>query len=82
MHTAEGRAASAAYSRPFLHDTLKWAVLDQLQHPPKGFEAVVERHFALKKERILLQAQQWAKENPAVTPLIPQLKAEFDKLKA
>jgi hypothetical protein len=82
MHTPAGRQASADYSRPFLHDTLKWAVLDQLQHPPKGFEAVVERHFALKQERILRQAEQWAEKNPAVTALIPQLKAEFDKLKA
>jgi ubiquitin-protein ligase len=80
MHTPEGQKQSEAYSQPFLHDTLRWAVLDQLQNPPKGFEDVVKSHFRLKKERILKQAEEWAKKNPSVTALIPQLKAEFAKL--
>ena len=80
MHTSAGKAASEEYSRPLLHSTLKWAVLDQLQHPPKGFEDVVRMHFARKKDRILAQAKEWSAKNPEIQSLVPDLTTELEKL--
>lgn len=80
MHTPAGKAASEDYSNPLLHGTIKWAMIDQMQNPPKGFEEIVKRHFRTKKERIRAQAEAWSKKNATIVPLISELKAEFAKL--
>lgn len=42
--------------------TLKWAILEQLRHPPKAFESVVKKHFYLKRDEILSQVKKWIDE--------------------
>jgi ubiquitin-protein ligase len=42
--------------------TVQWAMLDMLKNPPKGFEAVVQEHFRLKRPHIVETCQQWLKE--------------------
>ncbi len=42
--------------------TLRWAVLDMLQRPPKGFESVVYTHFFLKRAQLLAVYQGWIDE--------------------
>ena len=81
MNTAAGETQSEAYSAPLLKATVLYAMLQQMEKPPKGFEAVVSSHFALKKDSILKQMQSWKKKNAEIDALIPQLKAALDKQK-
>lgn len=83
MHTAEGKKQSADYSRPLLSATMRWAMLDQMRNPPKGFEGVVASHFALKKDAIKAQIKEWAKEDPSTinAAFIKELTDELDKQK-
>ena len=34
-------------------------MVDQLENPPKGFEEVIRRHFSLKKDEVVKQAEEW-----------------------
>ncbi len=47
QNTAAGQAASAQYNNTIRVQTLRLAVIEMLRHPPRGFEEVVRRHFAL-----------------------------------
>lgn len=40
---------------------VKFAMIDNIKNPPKGFESVVRRHFYLKKDEILEDVRQWVK---------------------
>ncbi len=67
MGSAEGKRQSEDYSRPLLAATIRHAMLDQMNSPPKGFESIVSTHFALKKAEILRQVageNGWATTNP------------------
>ena len=35
--------------------TVRWAMLDPLEHPAPGFEEVVRAHFRIKRKEILAQ---------------------------
>jgi hypothetical protein len=48
MHSAEGRAKSAAYNRPLREETVRLAMLDVLKHPPAEWAEVVRAHFRLR----------------------------------
>ena len=41
---------------------IRYAMIEMIKNPPKGFEEVVRKHFLLKKEEILEQCQKWLKE--------------------
>lgn len=62
MGTPEGKAASAAYSENIKLGTLRWAILEQLRNPAKGFEELINLHFLLKKPEIIRQCDMWLKE--------------------
>jgi len=64
MHTPAGKSQSEAYSRPLLAATVRWAMIDQMRHPPAGFERIVAAHFTLKRDEIKRQVDEWAKKNP------------------
>lgn len=42
--------------------TIKWAMIDQLQHPPAEFAAVIQAHFKMRGEFVLKQIQGWIDE--------------------
>ena len=42
--------------------TVQWAMVDQLKHPPAGFEEAVKTHFTLKRTHILQTVDTWLKE--------------------
>jgi hypothetical protein len=63
--TREGNAGSEAYSRTIRLANLRYAMIDILRHPPKGFEEVVSRHFALCRRRIAMQSKRWLLEAAA-----------------
>ena len=36
-------------------------MIEQMRNPPKGFEAIIHRHFFLKKDEILKECHKWVK---------------------
>jgi hypothetical protein len=69
--------------------TIKWAMIDQLQHPPAEFAAVIQAHFKMRGGFVLKQIQGWIDEARAehtgahasrLEQLKGDLEAELNKL--
>ncbi|KAJ3338822.1 Baculoviral IAP repeat-containing protein 6 [Gonapodya sp. JEL0774] len=60
--------SSKQYNYNIRRQTIRWAVIDQLRNPPKGFEAVVKNHFRILKQEILTTATKWAEEDREILP--------------
>lgn len=43
-------------------DTVQWAMIHVMKHPPRGFEKVVRLHFTHKRDYIASLIQKWADE--------------------
>jgi baculoviral IAP repeat-containing protein 6 len=62
MGTDHGDLMSYQYNEAIRVGTLKWAILDPLQHPPTGFEEVVKKHFTIKRISIMKNILKWLAE--------------------
>jgi len=60
--TDKGEKKNLAYSNVVRYGNVKYAMLGQLRNPPLGFEAVVKRHFFLKRESIVVCCDKWVVE--------------------
>ena len=49
------------YSNIVRYCNIKFAMIDQIKNPPKGFESIIKRHFYLKKDEILKECKKWLK---------------------
>ena len=47
------------YSNVVRYCNTKYAMLDQIRNPSKGFESVIRRHFYLKKKEIIEEVNKW-----------------------
>lgn len=82
----EGNARSKKYDADIQVYTIRYAMLEQLRNPPKGFEDLIPVHFALQREVILKQCSRWLRD--AISPqheqklrkAINELRAEMDKI--
>ncbi|KAL9180251.1 hypothetical protein ACHAXT_008221 [Thalassiosira profunda] len=61
--TQAGERGSRRYNNTLRLATLRHAIIEPLGSPPKGFEDVTRRHFAMCKRRILVQAKVWLMES-------------------
>lgn len=52
-----------SYCNIVKYNNLKYAMLDMIKHPPKGFEDVVLRHFSLKRHDITQTVENWLTES-------------------
>lgn len=59
---------------------VRWAMVDVLQRPPAGLEAVVRQHFARRRAFVEAQVDGWVAEGP--TPALKRLAAELKGLLA
>jgi len=59
--TEEGEKKNEAYSNIVRYCNIRYAMIDQMRNPPKGFETVIRRHFYLKKDEILEEVNKWVK---------------------
>ena len=59
--TEEGEKKNEAYSNIVRYCNIKYAMVDQMKNPPKGFETVIKRHFYLKKDEIMEEVRKWMK---------------------
>lgn len=41
---------------------VRWAIMEMINYPPKGFEEIVQLHFWLKREEICNQIEKWIAE--------------------
>lgn len=57
--TEEGEKLNEGYSNIVRYCNIKYAMIEQMQNPPKGFESIVRLHFYLKKEEILKEVNKW-----------------------
>mmetsp|Transcript_12538 Transcript_12538/g.19197 ORF Transcript_12538/g.19197 Transcript_12538/m.19197 type:complete len:253 (-) Transcript_12538:17-775(-) len=60
--TEQGEKESEEYNRAIRRNTVRWAMIDQLQNPKPGFEIVTKLHFKLRKKQILRELAVWKKE--------------------
>ena len=50
------------YTNIVKYANLKYAMIEQIKNPPKGFEEIVKLHFYLKKEEIMKECMGWLNE--------------------
>lgn len=60
--TISGTASSREYDANIRQATVKWAILEQIKNPPPCFKEVVQKHFWLKRHKILKQCEEWIAE--------------------
>ena len=53
INTPEGTKSSNNYNENIQLHTFKWAIINQINNPPKGFENIIKEHFSRKKNDIL-----------------------------
>ena len=41
---------------------MKFAIIENIKSPPKGFEKIIKRNYYLKKQMILDEVKQWCEE--------------------
>ncbi len=55
-------ALNRAYCNIVRYCNLRFAMIEQIRDPPKGFEKVVHTHFRLKKDTIMKDVAKWIEE--------------------
>ena len=82
QHMREDEERARLDDERVLEGTLRHAILDMLQHPPRGFEAVVQRHFAACGGHLLAQVERWRREQakvPVVAALLDQVEERIQQ---
>lgn len=83
--------SSHRYSAQLMPHTIKWAMLDQLQHGPEYFRPIIQQHFRLRGDYILENCRRWvtwcrekgqAASARSVEQQLPALEAAIKKVKA
>lgn len=85
MHTSQGKMASASYNQDIRFQTLRWAVLGQLETPPAGFEEIVRTHFRIKRDLVRKQCADWTEDadrahKPRMQELVKKIEAKLAQL--
>jgi len=66
--TPDGQARNQGYANIVRWGTVKYAMLDQLKNPSKGFEDVIRNHFRIKKEKVLRTTGKWTEDSKRNSP--------------
>ena len=59
MGTEEGELKNTAYSNIVRVSNIKYAMIEMIKNPPRGFEEIISKSFYLKKEMILKEVKSW-----------------------
>jgi len=57
--TVIGEQKNTGYCNIIRYATVKYAILENLKHPPKGFESVIRRSYYIKKKEICAEIEEW-----------------------
>jgi baculoviral IAP repeat-containing protein 6 len=63
MNTPEGDKKSSAYNDDIRYNTIKWAIINQINNPPEEYKDVILQHFKFKKDDILKTVKKWVDES-------------------
>lgn len=80
----EHRKEIRKYNADIQVHTVRYAMLEQLRHPPKGFEDVIQVHFAIQQKIVLKQLSRWLKDSISpeherrLRKAVNELRAELD----
>lgn len=66
--TPEGNKRSNQYNANIQVHTIRHAMLEQLRNPPRGFEDVIQVHFAIQRDAVLKQCSSWL-QREGLTPV-------------
>jgi ubiquitin-activating enzyme E1-like protein 2 len=59
MGTPEGELFNTAYSNIVRIGNIRYAMIEAIRHPTKGFEDVILKSFYLKRDMILKEVNSW-----------------------
>ena len=76
LGTPEGEARNQGYTNIVRYASVKYAILEQLLHPPPLFARVIRRHFYTKREELVAQLRSWTEPEALAAP------ARYDDLVA
>lgn len=62
MNTPEGEKKNNGYANIVKYCNVKFAIIEAIKNPPKGFEKAIRRTFYLKKQMILDEVKEWCEE--------------------
>ena len=57
--TPEGEKKNEAYANIVRYCNIKYAMIENINNPPKGFERVIKKNYYLKKDVILKEVESW-----------------------
>ncbi|XP_065205683.1 baculoviral IAP repeat-containing protein 6-like [Planococcus citri] len=61
-NTVPGQQESRAYNARIIQATVLWAMLEQLRNPSPVFKEIIQTHFYLKRNEILMEIKKWIAE--------------------
>jgi ubiquitin-protein ligase len=59
INTINGKYKSKIYNYNIQYENIRWAMIDQINNPPYGYEDVIKNHFKLKKNDIINTIDKW-----------------------
>ena len=74
MNTKQGDKESKLYNNNIQYENIRWAMIDQINNPPLGYEEVVKNHFKLKKNDIIKVLDKWVLDNQKIEIEVIKLK--------
>lgn len=80
MHTERGKELNFNYNDNIRLQNMRWAIVDKLKNPAKGFESLIKQHFMLKQNEILETTQKWIDESKKYKTEMTDCRNEFIKL--
>ncbi len=57
--SSSGQAQSRAYNENIRKQNVRYAIIEQIKNPPRGYEEIVHKHFSLQKAKILKTIEEW-----------------------
>jgi baculoviral IAP repeat-containing protein 6 len=63
MGTPDGDRLNFEYNEILRYHTIELAIIDQIKHGSHEFKEVIENHFRIKKNDILLTCKKWVNES-------------------
>ncbi len=72
LNTPQGKIKSDSYNDNIRYETVRVAMINMIENPPKGYEDFVSEYFKYKKNEILETVEKWVSES--------QTKERFEKI--
>lgn len=71
--TPKGDKANLSYNEPLRYHTIALAIIDQIKNGPPEYKEVIENHFRIKKNDILITCKKWTDESIKIKPNMIEL---------